>query len=198
MRHITSEEIAALKERLRQNRIKNGLPPDPLPLPQVVELPLVGALVKRLAPFKAIAVKLASILAKGHVTRIDVSKLGHYREYGQLLRYSRGTWGGLYAAGVAMVFREIERINSAIDDGQTGELDVNGVMRRLHLAISRFLSNEYRVGWDMKDVYGGYTEELRAAWAEEKRLISDPDAFQAAYDEALAQLPKKEEDDLYE
>lgn len=188
-------DIAELMERLRQLRIEKGLPPKPLPRPQIVGLPLAGALVKRSAPFKAIAVKLASILTQGHAIRIDVSNLEQYREYELLLRYSHGKWGWFFATGIFIVFQEIERINSAIDEGNVEELDINGILRRLHLALSTFLSKDYVVGWDMYDAYGGYTEELRAAEAEMKRLISDESAFQTAYDESIAQL---QGDDLYE
>ncbi|WP_223068109.1 hypothetical protein [Paenibacillus caui] len=191
-------DIAQLTERLRQIRIEQGLPPEPLPRPQIVELPLAGALIKRLEPFKAIAVKLASILAQGHVTRVDVSKLEQYREYERLLYYSHGLRGAHYATGVRIVFGEIKRINCAIDEGKTADFDVNGTMRRIHFAISTFLNKEHGVGWDMYEVHVGYTEELRAAEAEMKRLTSDPAAFQAAYDEALTQIPTKGEAVNYE
>ncbi|AKG35639.1 hypothetical protein [Paenibacillus durus] len=203
MTRQTNEElrsdIAELTERIRQIRIEQGLPTDPLPRPEVVEPQVAAAIVHRLAPFKAIAVKLAAILAQGQLPRIDVSKLEKYREYGRMLNYSYGMFAPFYASGVHSVFCELERINAAIDEGQTADFDVNSAMRRLHFDISALMEDRSISQWGMYDKYGGsYTEERKAAEAEMKRLIADDEAFQAAYSEALTQLPTKEEDDLYE
>ncbi|GAB6927110.1 hypothetical protein JCM10914A_10930 [Paenibacillus sp. JCM 10914] len=202
MKYETNDQIRTrideLTERLRQIRIEKGLPPVPLPRPQIVEFPLTAAIARRLGPFKAIAIKLASIVAQDQLTGIDVNKLERYREYERLLYYSHGKWGAFYATGIRLVLSEINTINKAIEEDQTDYFDFNRAMRILHFALSTFLDNDYKIGWDMFDAYGGYTEGLRAAEAEMKRLIADDEAFQAAIHDAMAQLPMKEEDGSYE
>jgi hypothetical protein len=192
-------DLDRLRETIRAIRIEQGLPAEPLPRPIIVEPPLTAAIVQRLAPFKAIAVKLASILAQGQLTRVDVSKLEQYREYGRLLNYASGIFAPLYATGVHSIFCELERINEAINAGLAADFDVNSAMRRLHFDISALMKDRSVSEWGMRDRYGGgYTEERKAAEAEMKRLIADDEAFRAAYDEALALIPTKEEGDLYE
>ncbi len=201
MRHMTNDEIrldiAGLTERLRQIRIEKGLPPDPLPLPQIVDLPLAGALIERLKSFKPIAVKYAAILAEERLTWVDVSKLEHYARYARILGYSKGLFGGFYASGVRMMFNLMEHVNRAIDEGKTEDFSTRTAVWRAHIALSLIKSDG--LSSDMWDEYGSrLSEGHRAAEAEMKRLITDDDAFQAACDEAMTQLPTKEEEDLYE
>lgn len=199
---LTNAELQTDRDRLTETiraiRVEQGLPADPLPRPIIVEPPLTAAIIHRLAPFRAIAVKLAAILAQGQLTRVDVSKLEQYREYGRMLNYSYGIFAPLYATGVHSVFCELERINEAIDGGLTAEFDVNSAMRRLHFEISTLMSERSGNEWGMYDKYGGYSDERRAAEAERKRLITDDEAFQAAYDAALTLIPTEEETMIYE
>ncbi|WP_342437815.1 hypothetical protein NSS79_34080 [Paenibacillus sp. FSL L8-0436] len=191
-------DLDRLTETLRAVRIEQGLPADPLPRPIIVEPPLSAAIVHRLAPFKAIAVKLAAILAQGQLTRVDVNKLEQYRDYGRMLNYSYGIFAPLYSTGVHSIFCELERINEAIDEGRTVDFDVNSAMRRLHFDISALMSERSGNEWGMYDKYGGYSDERRAAEAERKRLIAGDEAFRAAYDEALTLIPTEEETMIYE
>ncbi|OZQ66556.1 hypothetical protein [Paenibacillus odorifer] len=187
-------DIAQLTERLRAIRVEKGLSADPLPRPRVVEIPLSFALIDRLQPFKAIVVKLATILAQGQTARIDTGKLEKYAEYGRLLAYSRGTWSFFHSWGVHGAFSIIERMNSAIDSGQVADFDTNDAMRRIHYAIG-YMTKDSGLENDKHYYYkesGAYPHEETA------RLLSDPDALQAAIDEALTLIPTKEEDDLYE
>lgn len=198
MTYLTNEQIrsdiADLTERIRQIRVEQGLPPDPLPRPKAVSIPLSLALIERLEPFKAIVIKLASILAQGRVTRIDTGKLAQYEEYARLLRYSRGDWCAIHAMGAQGAFSIIERMNHAIDSGDTEDFDVNDAMRRLHYCVGYMTENSALVN----DEYDYFREAGVYPRAEKERLLSDPAAFQVAIDEVMAQIPNKQEDDLYE
>ncbi|MEK5420161.1 hypothetical protein [Paenibacillus sp. FSL L8-0708] len=192
---LTNEElridIAQLTERVRAIRIEQGLSVDPLPRPRVVDIPLSLALIDRLQPFRAIAVKLASILAQGQTARIDTSRLEKYAEYGRLLSCSRGTFSAFHSWGVQGAFSIIERMNSAIDNGEVADFDTNDAMRRIHYAIG-YMTRESGI---CNDSHGYYTETGVWPRAEKERLLSDPDALQAAIDEAMTLIPTKEEDD---
>ncbi|MEK4061677.1 MULTISPECIES: hypothetical protein [unclassified Paenibacillus] len=190
-------DIQRLAETIRAIRVRQGLPADPLPLPRTVEEPLAGALIKRLEPFRAIAVKYASLLADGRIAHVDISKLERYREYGRMLIYARGIWSSFYGTAVNGIFQQLDKISAAVESGEAAEVDTNRMMRTFHLLLETFMKADGN-SWDMFTAYGGYSDERRAAEAELKRLIADDEAFQTAYDEALAQLPTKEEDDLYE
>ncbi|NJJ38393.1 hypothetical protein [Paenibacillus apii] len=198
MTRPTNEElrvdIAELTERLRQIRIEKGLPADTLPRPKVVSIPLSLALIDRMEPFKAIVIKLASILAQGQTTRIDTGKLKSYAEYVRLLSYSRGFWCTIYATGAQGAFSIIEQMNSVIDSGQLDDFDVNDAMRHLHYAIG-YMTKDLAL---VNDEYRYFQETGVYPGVEKERLLSDPATLQTAIDEAMAQLPTKEEDDLYE
>lgn len=187
-------DIAQLTERVRAIRIEQGLPADPLPRPEVVDLPLSLALIDRLQPFRAIAVKLATILAQGQTARIDTGKLEKYAEYGRFLNYSRGFWCRIHSTGAHGALSVINRMNSAIDSGQVADFDVNKAMRDMHFCIE-WMTKDSAMNHDVFDYYkesGVYPHE------EKERLLSDPAALQAAIDEAITLIPTKEEDDLYE
>lgn len=190
-------DIADLIARLREIRTEKGLPPEPLPRPELVEEPLAGALIKRLEPFRAIAVKYASLLADGRVAHVDVTKLERYRAYGRMLYYARGMWNSGYGSAVNSIFNQLDKINAAIKSGEADEIDTNRMMRLFHMWLETFMKADGN-GWDMHEAYGPYTDERRAAEAELKRLIADDGAFQTAYAEVLAQLPTKEETMIYE
>ncbi|OMD44299.1 hypothetical protein [Paenibacillus odorifer] len=187
-------DIADLTERVRAIRVEKGLPADPLPRPRSVDIPLSLALIDRLQPFKAIVVKLATILAQGQTARIDTGKLEKYAEYGRLLAYSRGTWSFLHSWGVHGAFSIIERMNSAIDNGQEADFDTNDAMRRIHYAIGYMTKDS---GLD-NDKYHYYKESGAYPHEEKERLLSDPAALQAAIDEAMTLIPTEEETMNYE
>lgn len=195
MRHMTNDEIrldiAGLTERLRQIRIEKGLPPDPPEREDFVEIPLSLALVERLQPFRAIAVRYASILAAGHVARIDTDKLAEYAEMARLLDFSKGFWCRLHGSGANGVLSVMKRLNALIDAGRTEEIDTNGAMRGVHFCIELMTKDE-GLRHDLFDQYGKYDMDARK---EAERLLSDPDALQAAVDEAKRKL---EEDDIDE
>ncbi|RAI96860.1 hypothetical protein DET54_106218 [Paenibacillus pabuli] len=173
-------DIARLGEKLRQIRIDNGRNPDPQPRPKVVDIPLSMALVDRLQPLKVIAVKYAAVLAAGQITRIDVSKLAKYEEAAKVLRYSTGFWCGLHALGAGAFLQIINRVNEAIDNGKTDELDINGLMRKVHFSI----------GLMTKDSALSY--EIRGA-----AVIAEEDVDTAIAD-ILPEINQYEEDDRYE
>lgn len=187
---VSTEELI---ERLREIRVEQGLPPDTLPRPEVVSIPLSLALIERMKPFETIVIKYAAILAEGRTVRIDTDKLAQYAEYQRLLSYSKGTWCGWYSVGACMALQMIDHVNRAIDSGEEARLDVSDAMRRVHWAIKFMKRDTIRNDeYDYHDETGVYPK------AEKERLLSDPDAFQAAIDEAIAQLHPKEEDDLHE
>lgn len=186
-------DIVGLTERIRQIRIDQGLPLDPKPEPKVVSIPLSLAIIERSETFKAIAIKYAKVLAEGTAPRIATDKLAQYEEWGRLLSYSKGFWCGWYGTGVRGLIGVIKRVNQAIDD-EDEILDVMATMRRVHFFISSCITREStRI-----DAYDYHRETGVYPNAEKERLLSDPAAFQAAIDEALAQLHPKEEDGLYE
>ncbi|MNC32848.1 hypothetical protein D3C75_812210 [compost metagenome] len=104
---------------------------------------------------------------------------------------------GFYATGVSMILNLMGDVNQAIDAGKVEDYDTRTAMWRAHIALSFIKSNG--LSSDMWDEYGSRIEEKhRAAEAEMKRLISDDEAFQAAYAEALALIPTEEESVNYE
>ncbi|WP_427052368.1 hypothetical protein [Paenibacillus sp. TC-CSREp1] len=173
-------DIARLDEKLRQIRIDNGRNPNPKPRPKIVDIPLSVALIDRLQPLKVIAVKYAAVLAAGQITRIDVSKLAKYEEAAKILRYSMGFWCGLHALGAGAFLQIIRRVNEAIDTGKTDELDINGLMRKVHFSI----------GLMTKDSALSY--EIRGA-----AVIAEEDVDTAIAD-VLPEINEYEEDDSYE
>ena len=173
-------DIARLDEKLRQIRIDNGRNPDPKPRPKIVDIPLSMALVDRLQPLKVIAVKYAAVLAADQITRIDLSKLAKYEEAAKVLRYSTGFWCGLHALGADSFLQTIKRVNEAIDTGKTDELDINGLMRKVHFSI----------GLMTKDSALSY--EIKGA-----EVIAEDDV-DTAIAAALTEINQYEEDDKYE
>jgi hypothetical protein len=171
---------AQLAERLRQIRIEQGRKPEPEPRPKVVDIPLSMALVNRLQPLKVIAVKYAAVLAAGQITRIDVSKLAKYEEAAKVLHYSTGFWCGIHALGAGAFLQIINRVNEAIDNGKTEELDINGLMRKVH----------FNIGLMTKDSALSYEIKGSAVLAEE--------AVDTAIAEVLPEINEYEEDDMYE
>jgi hypothetical protein len=184
-------DIAALTERLRQIRIEQGRPADPPKRKKCVDIPLSLALVERLQPFRAIAVKYASILAAGQVMRIDTDKLAEYGEMARLLRHSVGFFCGLHALGADGVLAAMKRINALIDAGRIDEINTNKEMRGVHFCIELMTKDE-GLRHDAFDHRDKYDFDARK---EAERLLSDPVALQAAIDKALKEI---EEDDIYE
>ncbi|PAK55420.1 hypothetical protein [Paenibacillus sp. 7541] len=197
MKYDTNDQIrssiADLTERLRQARVEQGLPPEAKPRPEVVEMPLSLALVERLQPFRAIAIKYAAILAAGQVTRIDTDKLAEYEEMVRLLRRSVGFWCGMHALGAGSVLATMKRLNTMIDEGKAGEINISDEMRKLHIFIG-WMTKDSGLDHDLFDQHGKYDMDARK---EAKRLLSDPSALKAEIDAARAQI-KPEEDDVYE
>lgn len=191
---VLRTDIADLTERLREIRIEQGLSPEALPRQQIIGITLSLALVERLQPLKAIAIKYASILAQGEVPRIDTDRLKEYEDYAQLLHYSKGTFCAVHSLGARWAFQVIRSVNEAIDAGTTDMLDVNKAMRDMHFCIG-FMTKNDGLGFDeyesSKDIGISPREEA-------KRLLSDPVALQTAIDEALTLIPTKEETIDYE
>ncbi|HBU80877.1 MAG TPA: hypothetical protein DEF35_04445 [Paenibacillus sp.] len=189
---MTNEELwtdtAQLAERLRQIRIEQGRNPDPEPRPKVVDIPLSKALVDRLQPFKVIAVKYAGVLASGQVTRIDVSKLAKYEEAAKVLHYSKGFWCGLHALGAGAFLQIIKRVNEAIDSGTTDELDINGLMRKVHFSIG-LMTKDSALSHEIND----YEKEHGRGSA-----VMAEEAVDTAIAEVMPEINKYEEDDMYE
>lgn len=186
-------DIAGLTERIRQIRIDQGHPPDLIPSPEVVSIPLSLAIIERSEPFKAIAIKYAKVLAEGTAPRVDTDKLAQYEEWGRLLSYSKGFWCRWYGTGIRGLIGVIKRVNQAIDD-EDESLDVMATMRRVHFFLSSCITRDSI----RNDAYDYHRETGVTADVEKERLLSDPAAFQDAIDEALAQLHSKEEDMYYE
>jgi len=184
-------DIAALTERLRQIHIEQGRPADPPKRKKCVDIPLSLALVERLQPFRAIAVKYASILAAGQVMRIDTDKLAEYGEMARLLRHSVGFFCGLHALGADGVLAAMQRINALIDAGRIDEINTNKEMRGVHFCIELMTKDE-GLRHDAFDHRDKYNFDVRK---EAERLLSDPVALQAAIDKAFKEI---EEDDIYE
>ncbi|UOK62846.1 hypothetical protein MT997_32735 [Paenibacillus sp. OVF10] len=189
---MTNEELrtdtAQLAVRLRQVRIEQGRNHDPEPRPKVVDIPLSKAVVDRLQPFKVIAVKYAAVLAAGQITRIDVSKLAKYEEAAKLLHYSTGFWCGIHALGADSFLQIIKRVNEAIDSGTTDELDINGLMRKVHFSIG-LMTKDSALSHEIND-YEKKNGRGSAVMAEED--------IDTAIAEVLPEINKYEEDDMYE
>jgi hypothetical protein len=181
---MTNEELRTdntrLAERLRLIRIDNGRNPDPEPRPKVVDIPLSLALVDRLQPLKVIAVKYAGVLAAGQITRIDVNKLAKYEEAAKMLRYSTGFWCGIHAFGARFILQIIKRVNEAIETGKTDELDINGLMRKVHFSIGLMTKGS------------ALSYEIRGA-----TVMTEEDVDTAIAD-VLPEINEYEEDDRYE
>ncbi|WP_339167142.1 hypothetical protein MKX75_23905 [Paenibacillus sp. FSL R5-0341] len=173
-------DIARLDEKLRQIRIDNGRNLDPKPRPKIVDIPLSMALVDRLQPLKVIAVKYAAVLAADQITRIDLSKLAKYEEAAKVLRYSTGFWCSIHALGAGSFLRIIKRVNEAIDTGKTDELDINGLMRKVHFSI------------------GLMTKDSALAYEIKGAAVMAEDAVYIAIAEVLPKIHQYEEDDMYE
>lgn len=181
-------DIAHLAEKLRQARIEQGRNPDPEPRPKIVDIPLSMALVDRLQPLKVIAVKYAAVLAAGQITRIDVSKLAKYEEAAKVLHYSTSFWCGIHALGAEGFLQIMRRVNEAIDTGKTDELDINGLMRKVHFSIG-LMKKDYALSHDVKD----YEKQHGRGAA----VIAEEDVDTAIAD-VLPEINEYEEDDRYE
>ncbi|MNI95934.1 hypothetical protein D3C73_1542950 [compost metagenome] len=81
-----------------------------------------------------------------------------------------------------------------IDAEKTEEIHKSDEMRKVHFCIE-FMTKDVALG---HDVFDYRKEHGTDPHGEKQRLLSDPTALRAAIDEALAQLPTKEEDDNYE
>lgn len=194
MAYQTNKEIrvesADLTERLRQIRIDKGLPPDPEPRPKIVDIALSHAIIDRMEPFKAIVIKYASLLSQGKFVSIDTDKLAKYREYADFLRYSTGLISGVYGMGASAALSCMDRINQAITDGTADMLSATEQARHLHYDIG-FMSRDEGM---RHEAY-----EYRQATGESPEgKYDDEAAFQAALEAVRAQIPSKEEENLYE
>lgn len=189
---MTNEELrtdtAQLAEKLRQVRIEQGRNPYPEPRPNVVDIPLSRALVDRLQPFKVIAVKYAGVLASGKVTHIDVSKLAKYEEAAKVLRYSKGFWCGIHALGADSFLQIIKRVNEAIDSDMTDELDINGLMRKIHFSIG-LMTKDSALSHEIND----YEKEHGRG----STVMAEEDV-DIAIAEVMPAINQYEEDDRYE
>lgn len=184
-------DIAGLTERLRQIRIEQGLAPDPPEREDFVEIPLSLALIERLQPFRAIAIKYASILAAGQVMRIDTEKLSEYAEIARVLNRSVGFFSRLYARGADGVMAAMEHINTLIDAGRIEEINTSEKMRGVHFCIE-WMTKDEGLRHDAFDHRDKYKEDARI---EAERLLSDPAALQSAIDEALEQIKGADTDE---
>lgn len=194
MAYQTNEEIsvdiADLTERLRQIRVDKGLPHDPKPRPKIVDIALSHAIIDRMGPLKAIVIKYASLLSQGQFTRIDTDKLAKYEDYSHLLGRSKGFFSAIYGWGAYSALEAIKRINEAIDSGNTDVLSATEKVRILHYCIG-FMSRDEGM---RHEAY-----EYRQATGESPEgKYDDEAAFQAALEAVRAQIPSKEEENLYE
>lgn len=190
MAYQTSVDIADLTERLRQIRVDKGLPPDTKPRPKIVDIALSHAIIDRMEPFKAIVIKYASLLAQGKFVPIDTDKLAKYREYADFLRYSTGLISGVYGMGASAALSCMDRINLAIADGTTDMLSATEQARHLHYDIG-FMSRDEGMRHEAYE----YRQETGES---PEGKYDDEAAFQAALEAVRAQIPSKEEDNLYE
>ncbi|GGA06415.1 hypothetical protein GCM10008018_60340 [Paenibacillus marchantiophytorum] len=166
----TIEEIrfitAELGERVRQIRTERGQLPEPPD--DFVSVPLSIVLTERLKPFEQIAIKYAGIIAEGHLISIDMSKLVEYRKTAALLYMSVGFETGMYASMVDMILREMDRVNSALESGNTDDTHAGEVLRFLHFAIEMMRGHSSVADAEskrLKEDAEVLETELSAAWA---------------------------------
>lgn len=185
-----------LGEKLRQWRVENGLSPDPKRIEPFVSVPLSLALMDRLQPFIAISIKYAAILASGTLHRVDTSKFNQYAEYVALLQFSNGTWCKWASSGIRSMLRIMERLNETADE----DVNIAEVLRNIHFAIEMMRHELRQDEYKYANMFPRDLEKERAAYDEIKRLRSDPEAFEAALEDARRQyvLTIKGDTDNYE
>ncbi|HZG87308.1 hypothetical protein [Paenibacillus sp.] len=145
-----------------------------------VEVPLSIAIAERLEPFKAIAVKYASIIAQGRFIRIDTSKFGEYRRYLKLLQYSKGTDAPRFGSFFGSIIGYMDEVNRHIDDGTTDQIDKAAFIRKLYFAIDIGTIGDPRGdAYDYRMPYEEQREFKEYVYREVKRLRADPEAFDA-------------------
>ncbi|MCC0566554.1 hypothetical protein [Brevibacillus borstelensis] len=181
----TLDEIQTKTEELRQRvaaaRIAQGQPPEP---PEnFVPIPLGIILAEQLAPFYKIAVQYAAVVAAGTLTRVDTSKLEKYRETAKLASMCVGFHSGLIANTVEWCLREMDEVNTAIDEGRESEIDVASLTRKFSFFLSFMDDSPWADTYDHKSTRPHHIREAEIK-AEVERLKNDPEAYQAELDAA--------------
>lgn len=175
-------DIDRLSEQVRQWRIERGLSPEPKRIEPFVEVPLSMAIMDRMQPFVRIAIKYAALLADGVIHRIDTGKFAEYREYAELLNFSRGFWCRYAGAlGVYTMLNVMDAVNEASDE----DIHLPDVLQTAHFAIEMMRHDVRMDAWD--DKYPLPNEKERAFIAEYNHLRFDNGAFTAALEEARRQ-----------
>ncbi|MGP4080981.1 hypothetical protein ACTWQL_13800 [Pseudalkalibacillus sp. R45] len=174
--------IDEIKTQIEQ--LKRDHPSEP-PAP-FVPIPLSLHIRERVAPFKKIAVKYASLLMNsGELQPIDVGKLAGYREYGELLHRSLGTGSMAIGTGVLGIISSMDRVNEAIENER--ELDADDIASRIYTFIQI-------MNVSLDDTYDYSAQNWRDIMtehhAEYKRLTSD-DAFNAELDKVREEYKRE-------
>ncbi|WP_028546245.1 hypothetical protein [Paenibacillus taiwanensis] len=180
-----SESCERLRQEIRDWRVSVGKSPEPPDNEKFLGVPLSSVLVSRIQPFKAIAVKYASIIAQGVVVPINTAELDEYRKYFRLLCHSKGLFCGLVGTGGLGVLRIMDDINNAIEEGAADRLNLTDSMRQLHFCIELLNHDSGFDYYDHRSDVSGH--EQRAVITKEiERLEADPAAQQSEIDAAWA------------
>jgi len=183
------QQVAELKERVRQSRIERGLPEE-RPA-RFVEPVFSFVLVERCKPVFEFVAKYAKLCADANdILQVDTSKLDKYRESLELIAETKDTNAFIPMYGVAML-SAIKYIR------ETDEHDIDEYLRRLYqylmfaeTARKQPLNNAvYNYSLTSAENYDCYKE----ARAEYERLLNDDAYFQAEFARYRAHYDKIKE-----
>jgi hypothetical protein len=154
-------------EKMRQERIENGLPPEP-PEPF---LPVAHSvlLCERVAPVRAVIVKYAQLTYQTNkLIPFDVSKFDKYRKDLELLIVSQSLTCSMWGVFLLRSVKSIEAVNRVIEAGTT-ELSPVDVAKDLYLNLE--LLGLGPPGVHSAFSFDGWNEERRQREEDTKREI---------------------------
>lgn len=122
--------------------------------------------------------------------KVDMSKLEHFRETAELADMCVGLQIRLVAGAVLHILDAMERINETIDSGAQNEINKPFELRKLNVHLWFLRQNPWDDVRHPKEAleqeefdYYGFERSIRE---EVERLKNNPEALQAALDEAWA------------
>ncbi|GMN97970.1 hypothetical protein [Parageobacillus thermoglucosidasius] len=175
-------------EKVRQERVARGLPPDP-PEPFV---PVAHAILlcERVEPVFRFLVKYAKLtMDSNQLIPFDVSQFDKYQRDLILLRHSKGFITGFWGAGLIQCIDLIKRVTEAINKGEIEAFDPLLVAKFIYEWIEIMgrkvpvidTSSELKLSLDID--YKAEDREREETRAELERLRTDEAAFAAEVEE---------------
>lgn len=169
-------------EKIRQERVANGLPADP-PDP-FVPIAVALLLCQRVEPVFRFVVKYAKLtMDSRQLLPVDVSQFDKYRRDLILLRHSKGFTTGFWGTGLLKCIELMERVTTAVNKGDTATLDPLLVARNIYAWIQLMGGKVPAMDSTLNSMsaldYREEEKERAETQAELQRLKADEAAFAA-------------------